>query len=420
MRASHTAKVAVLAPGNRGWSIANRLRVDSDVSEKTVTWRKWTLALINYVTRVQFGFGLLATLAEELDLAGIARPFIVTDKGVRALGLVDRIEASIGKPAAGVYDDTPGNPHEAAVRQATEIFKAADADGIIAIGGGSALDLAKAVAILAAHGGDLKTYAFIDGGAAKITPKTFPTIAIPTTSGTGSEVGRAAIVILEDGRKLGLVSPHLIPKTAIVDPELTLSLPPMLTAATGMDAISHCIETYLSPVFNPPADGIALEGLRRSWANIRQATENPDDHTARSNMAIAATMGAMAFPKGLGCVHSLSHALGAINPALHHGTLNAVFMPAVIAFNRAAPSVREQNKYAQLAHAMGLASADGIAPAVKEMVRTIGLPTTLSQMDVPKSSFDRIVSGALADNSHKTNPIDASADDYLAMLEASF
>ncbi|MEE2865413.1 MAG: iron-containing alcohol dehydrogenase, partial [Pseudomonadota bacterium] len=215
------------------------------------------MPLINYVTRVQFGFGELATLKEELALAGISRPLVVTDKGVRGLGFLDKIEAVLGKELAGVYDETPGNPNEAAVRVATDLFKEVEADGIIAIGGGSAIDLAKAVAILAAHGGALKTYAVIEGGLQKITAKTWPTIAIPTTSGTGSEVGRGAIVILDDGRKVGLLSPFLVPKAAIVDPELTMTLPPVLTAATGMDAISHCIETYLAPSFNPPADGIA-------------------------------------------------------------------------------------------------------------------------------------------------------------------
>ena len=300
------------------------------------------------------------------------------------------------------------------------MFKEVEADGIIAIGGGSAIDLAKAVAILAAHGGALKTYAVIEGGLQKITAKTWPTIAIPTTSGTGSEVGRGAIVILDDGRKVGLLSPFLVPKAAIVDPELTMTLPPVLTAATGMDAISHCIETYLAPSFNPPADGIALEGLRRAWANIRKATETPDDKDARANMAIAATMGAMAFQKGLGCVHSLSHALGGLNPKLHHGTLNAVFMPAVLEFNKAAPTSVSENKYARMADAMGLATGTDIGAAIKEMTAAIGLPVSLSELGVAKVHFDRIIQGALADNSHKTNPIDATADDYFRMLQASY
>lgn len=377
------------------------------------------MSLINYVTRVQFGYGELATLQSELALAGISKPLIVTDKGVRQLGVLSKIEAILEAAPAGIFDETPGNPNEAAVRAATELFAKVEADGIIAIGGGSALDLAKAVAILAAHGGELKTYAAIEGGVGRITEKTWPTIAIPTTAGTGSEVGRGAIIILDDGRKVGLLSPYLVPKSAIVDPELTLTLPPVLTAATGMDAISHCIETYLAPSFNPPADGIALEGLRRGWANIRVATQEPENRDARANMAIAATMGAMAFQKGLGCVHSLSHALGGINPKLHHGTLNAIFMPAVIDFNRPAPTSVSENKYAHIAQAMGLASEDEIGAAIRDMTIEIGLPSRLSELGVGADIFDRVITGALADHSHKTNPREASAEDYRAMLEAS-
>ncbi|MFT3688361.1 iron-containing alcohol dehydrogenase [Paenirhodobacter sp.] len=355
-----------------------------------------------------------------MALAGIKRPIVVTDKGVRALGMLDLVEKALGAAPAGVYDDTPGNPNEAAVRDATALFKEAEADGIVAIGGGSALDLAKAVAVMAAHDGPLKTYAAIEGGAEKITARTWPTIAIPTTAGTGSEVGRGAIIILDDHRKVGLLSPYLVPKAAIVDPALTLSLPPMLTAATGMDALSHCLETYLAPSFNPPADGIALEGLRRGWANIRTATEDGANRDARANMAIAATMGAMAFQKGLGCVHSLSHSLGGINPKLHHGTLNAVFMPAVLAYNREAETTKAEDKFTHIARAMGLASADAVIPAIEEMTRAIGLPGKLSELGVSRDLFDRIITGALADHSHRTNPRDASAEDYRAMLEASF
>jgi alcohol dehydrogenase class IV len=377
------------------------------------------MSLINYVTRVQFGYGEIATLKGELELAGITRPVIVTDKGVRALGILERIETATGITPAAVFDETPGNPNEAAAVKATALFREAKGDGIVAIGGGSALDLAKAVAVMGAHEGPLKTYAVVEGGLEKITARTFPTIAIPTTAGTGSEVGRAAIIILEDGRKVGLLSPYLVPKAAIVDPELTMSLPPMLTAATGMDAISHCIETYLAPSFNPPADGIALEGLRRGWANIRLAVEEPSNRDARANMAIVATMGAMAFQKGLGCVHSLSHSLGGLNPKLHHGTLNAIFMPPVLAFNRSAKTSVDENKYARLADTMGLAADVDIGAAIEDMTRAIGLPTRLSQLGVTADLFDKVVKGALADHSHRTNPRDATAEDYHAKLQAA-
>ena len=378
------------------------------------------MGLINYVTRIQFASGALSTLKDEAALAGIKRPMIVTDKGVSALGYLARVETALGQTPVTVFDDTPSNPTEAAVRAATDAFLAAEADGIIAIGGGSALDLAKAVAILAAHGGEMKTYAVIEGGLEKITSRTFPTIAIPTTSGTGSEVGRGAIIILDDGRKVGLLSPFIIPKAAIVDPDLTTSLPPHLTAATGMDAISHCIETFLASAVNPPADGIALEGLRLAWDSIETATHDGQNGQARANMAIAATMGAMAFQKGLGCVHSLSHALGGADPRLHHGMLNAVFMPAVLEFNADEPSVVALKKFDRLAAAMGLSSGAEVVPALRDMTKRLGLPETLSAMGVKEDLFERVIEGALKDHCHKTNPKTASAEDYRAMLEASF
>lgn len=378
------------------------------------------MPLINYITRVQFGYGALELLADELALAKIDRALIVSDKPISALGMVERVRALVGNKVAGIYDETPGNPNEAAVRTATELFISSGADGLIAIGGGSALDLAKAVAVMAAHDGPLKTFAAIEGGTEKISAKTFPVIAIPTTSGTGSEVGRGAIIILEDGRKVGLLSNYLVPKAAICDPELTLSLPAMLTAATGMDAISHCIETYLAPSFNPPADGIALEGLRRAWGHLAAATSEPGNREARLNMSIAATMGAMSFQKGLGCVHSLSHSLGGLNPKLHHGTLNAIFLPAVLEFNRSAQTVAEEDKFSRLAHAMGLAGPDDVVPAVEAMTRRIGLPVKLSELGVEESLFPAIIAGALKDHTHKTNPREASHEDYQAMLSRSY
>lgn len=378
------------------------------------------MGLINYVTRVQLGFGILETLQSELTLAGIKKPILVTDKGVRQLGMIDTILQHLDNKDIAVFDETPGNPIEFAVRDAVALFKKVGADGIIALGGGSPIDLAKAVAISAAHDGPLKSFAAIEGGATNITSRTYPTIAIPTTAGTGSEVGRGAIIILEDGRKVGLLSPYLVPRAAICDPTLTLSLPATLTAATGMDAISHCIETYLAPSFNPPADGIALEGLRRAWKNIQLATDVPDNKDARLNMMIASTMGAMAFQKGLGCIHSLSHSLGGLNPTLHHGTLNAIFLPAVLEFNATSETAINEGKYQRLAEILDAKSATDVTQVVIQKTKQLRLPTKLSELGVKKDLFPAIIEGALKDHSHATNPRVATAEDYRIMLAKSF
>jgi 4-hydroxybutyrate dehydrogenase len=318
-----------------------------------------------------------------------------------------------------VYDGTPSNPTEAAVREALALFNRHGCDGLIAVGGGSSIDCAKGVAIAARHAGPLKTYATIEGGAARITDACVPLIAVPTTAGTGSEVARGAIVIVDDGRKLGFHSWHLLPKAAICDPELTLKLPPGLTAATGMDAIAHCLETFMAPAFNPPADGIALDGLARGWAHIERATQDGNDREARLMMMSASVQGALAFQKGLGCVHSLSHSLGGVNPKLHHGTLNAVFLPAVIGFNAEAESMRKERRLERIAQAIGAGSAEAVPEAVRGLNRRLGLPAGLGAMGVQREWFGRIVDGALADHCHKTNPRLASAADYRVMLDAS-
>lgn len=378
------------------------------------------MALINYLTEIRFGSNTLAELADACQKARIGKPLIVTDKGVEAAGLVARVIAASGHDCCAVYSGTPPNPTEAAVREGVAALVAGGCDGIIAVGGGSSIDLAKAVAVAAAHEGPLRQFALIEGGLARITAATLPLIAIPTTAGTGSEVGRGALIILDDGRKVGLISPHVIPRVAICDPDLTLGLPPMLTAATGMDAIAHCIETFLAPAFNPPADGIALDGLWRGWQYIETAWREPSNLEARVNMMSAALQGALAFQKGLGCVHSLSHALGAVDPRLHHGTLNAILLPAVVSFNRSAETVIRDDKIARLAQAMRLPPSVSVEEALLARTAALGLPTGLTAIGVTRADFPRIVEGALADHSHRSNPREASADDYVALLEQSF
>ena len=379
------------------------------------------MALIHYITQIQIDFGALRSLQAECQRLGISRPLIVTDAGVKAAGILDRALLALPGWPVSVFDQTPSNPTEAAVRAAVDAYRRGYCDGLIALGGGSAIDCAKGVAIAATHDGPLKTYATIEGGSPKITERAVPLIAVPTTAGTGSEVARGAILIIDDGRKLGFHSWHIVPKSAICDPELTLGLPAGLTAATGMDAIAHCMETFMAAPFNPPADGIALDGLQRAWAHIERATRDGTDREARLNMMSASMQGAMAFQKGLGCVHSLSHSLGGVNPRLHHGTLNAMFLPAVIRFNAEAENVQKENRMARMAQAMALkgSSAGDVAEAVREMNARLGLPTGLSAMGVGSGDFARVIEGALADHCHKMNPRLASSEDYLAMLDAS-
>jgi 4-hydroxybutyrate dehydrogenase len=377
------------------------------------------MAQILYVTNILIDYGALSQLPADCERIGMRHPLIVTDAGVRNAGLLDKLQAALQGTPAAVFDQTPSNPTEAAVRAAVEIYRQERCDGLIALGGGSAIDCAKGVAIAAAHEGPLKTYATIEGGSPRITAAVPPLIAVPTTAGTGSEVARGAILIVDDGRKLGFHSWHLVPRTALLDPELTLGLPPLLTAATGMDAIAHCMETFMSAAFNPPADGIALDGLRRGWAHIERATRDGSDREARLNMMSASMQGAMAFQKGLGCVHSLSHSLGGLNPRLHHGTLNAVFLPAVIRFNAETDSMRREQRLDRMAQAMGLSTGDEVPDAVADMSARLGLPRGLAAMGVDSPLFDRVIEGALADHCHKTNPRLASPQDYRTMLEAS-
>lgn len=374
--------------------------------------------IISYLTKIRFGSAAISDLKEELSFLGVSKPMLITDKGLVAAGLVDEvIEKAALSAGIPVFSETPENPTEEAVEAALELFRAEGADGIVAVGGGSSIDLAKGVALLTTHQQPLEQYAAIYGGVNKIGKDVAPLVAVPTTAGTGSEVGRATLLTLRNGRKLGFVSPHLIPDVAICDPALTLSLPSGLTAATGMDAISHCIETYLSPKLNPVAEAIALDGLARGWKWLPVAFRDSANLEARSEMMMAALQGALAFQKGLGAIHSMSHALGGMKEyRLHHGTLNAVLLPTVLRFNE--PVCAE--KYARMREAMGLGPNAALDVAFANYNQSFGLPGSLSEMGVREESIEEAAQWSEEDHSTPSNPRKATAADFAEMMRDAF
>lgn len=367
------------------------------------------MTTISYLTRIEFDFGALSRIAEILGQLGVSRPLVVTDPGLVKLGLADRLMSYL-VPGAALYDDTPANPTEAAVMDATALFRQAGCDGVVALGGGSSIDLAKGVRLLSGHEPPLAQYALIEGGLARIHARIVPMVAIPTTAGTGAEVGRAAVLNLADGRKVGVISPHMIPSVALCDPELTLGLPPFLTAATGMDALSHCLETFWSAAINPPADAIALDGLQRIHRALPRAVADGSDRQARWDMMMGSVQGALAFQKGLGAIHSLTHSLGAIKTLnLHHGTLNAILAPAVARFNREVMGW----KWDHLSQLLG----GPLDQALGDVNRKIGIPAGLGALGVTTDHIPAIVDGALRDHCHRTNPRIATAEDYVRLIE---
>lgn len=371
------------------------------------------MALINYLVPVQFDFGAVRLLPAELQRLSVRRPLLVTDRGLMQSGAWARIVPHLPPLEAGrIYDATPENPTEAAVAAAAKMYVAQGCDGIVAIGGGSPLDLAKGAALLATHSGPLDPFAVVAGGMERITAAVAPVIAVPTTSGTGSEVGRAAVIVMNDGRKLAVVSPHLLPRSAICDPELTLTLPPRLTAGTGMDAIAHCVETFLSAAQNPPADAIALDGLARAVTHLPRSCASGDDRAARSEMMMASLQGGLAFQKGLGAVHAMSHPLGALrSPTIHHGTANAILLPAVLRYNEPACT----GKYTRMRAVLGLAPDADLANFFEALTRQIGLPTRLSAVGVHRDLLPQLAESAAQDFSSRTNPrpVDARAYERL-------
>jgi alcohol dehydrogenase class IV len=350
---------------------------------------------IAYLTDIYFGFGAVECVSSLLADWGVKRPLVVTDAGLVRLGLVKRL----GLDAAEVYDGTETNPTEANLRACLAQYRRAGCDGLVAFGGGAPLDLAKLVGLMAKHAPPLEQYAILHGGVARIGPDMPPLVAVPTTAGSGSEVGRAALLKLDSGRKLGFLSAHLLPKAAVCDPDLTLSVPPVLTAATGMDALSHCVETYCSKRMNAVADAIALEGLARGWQAIRRARADGADLEARAGMMHCSLMGGLAFQKGLGAVHSLSHPVGAA-AGLHHGTLNALFLAPVLRFNAShcAP------KLEGMARAMGLSAGAEVPQAIDALVAELGLPQRLRDLGVERGTLRGLAAQAADDHCTPTNP----------------
>jgi len=376
------------------------------------------MATLTFMTHTLFDHGASAKLGDVLRQHGIRRPLLCTDVGLVRLGMVDELAQGLGNEAAlTVFDGTPENPTQMSVEEAVAKYREADCDGVVALGGGSPMDLGKAVALAVTHEGDLIEYTAGLGGAAKIG-KVAPLVAIPTTSGTGSEVSSGAVIIMNNGEKLILASRELVPRTAICDPDLTLGLPPHLTAATGMDALSHCIEALCAPQVNPPAEAVACDGIERSVrdGNLIKAVKDGSDGDARWHMMMAASEGAMAFSKGLGSVHSMSHACGADqNLRLHHGTLNAVLMPIILDFNRD----HVGDKYARLSKAMGLEASADPADFIRELNVEMGLPASLSEMGVKADAIPALALHAAKDICTFTNPRPCSAAEYEVLFETA-
>ena len=376
------------------------------------------MANLTFMNHTIFDHGATAQLGQVLMQHGIRRPLLCTDKGLVNLGMVTDLAAYLGNDAAlTIYDGTPENPTQNSVEEATAKYLEAGCDGVVAFGGGSSMDLAKAVALAVTHQGDLLDYTVGLGGAAKINDIA-PLIAIPTTSGTGSEVSSGAVIIMNNGEKLILASKKLIPLTAICDPTLTIGLPAHLTAATGMDAITHCIEALLSPQINPPAEAVGCDGIERGIreGHLLRAVKDGGDVDARWHMMMAATEGAMAFSKGLGAVHSMSHACGADQTLrLHHGTLNAVILPTILDFNRG----HVGDKYARLSIAMGLDSDDDPATFIRDLNVQLGLPANLSEMGVAIDMVGHLASHAAKDVCTFTNPRPCSAEEYEVLFETA-
>ena len=374
----------------------------------------------NYPTAVKFGVGRIAELPDMCKALGLKRPLIVTDPGLVSLPMIK--EAVARNEAAGlhtaVFSDIKGNPNSKNVEDGLKAYRAGKHDGVIAFGGGSALDAGKAVALMSGQKHPIWAFEDVGDNWKLVDPAGIaPIIAVPTTSGTGSEVGRVSVITNEETHEKKLIfHPKIQPSIVIEDPALTVGLPPKITAATGMDALAHCLEAYCVPSYHPMADGIAVEGMRliKNW--LPEAVRNGKNLEARAHMMAAATMGATAFQKGLGAIHSLSHPVGAVYDT-HHGLTNAVVMPYVMQFNRKAID----EKMTRLASWLGLKnpSYNAVLDWVLALRKEIGIPHTLKDLGVDKSKLDALSQAAFNDPSTGGNPVPAGVAEMKQMFIAS-
>ncbi|HXJ94343.1 MAG TPA: iron-containing alcohol dehydrogenase [Terriglobia bacterium] len=384
------------------------------------------ISIWSFPNRIIFGAGAMGQLAESVKGLGISRPLVVTDPGVAACGLLDHVTGPLKAAGLGcaVFDRVEGNPTEASVYPGVEIYRREHCDGIVALGGGSAIDAAKAIRLKATHELPLEDYDDLKNGGDLITPNVPPLVAIPTTAGTGSEVGRSTVITLKaTGRKTVIFSPHLLPNAAIADPELTFGLPPHLTAATGMDAMTHNLEAYLALGYHPMCDAIGLKGVELVHRNLPMAVRDGKNLEARTGMMAAALMGAVAFQKGLGTVHSLAHPLSTV-AGMHHGLTNAILLPHVMRFNL--PAVQE--RLADLAVALGVdthgmtreAAAQAAIAEIEKLNAEIGIPPRLRDAGVREEMIPIMVPLAMEDGCRLLNPRPTSREDMEMLYRQAF
>lgn len=375
-----------------------------------------SITSFSFPTPIKFGAGARKLVAQHLKDLGLKRPLIVTDKALGALPVLAEFQTHLAGLEVAVFSGVFGNPTCSQVMDGAAAYKAHRADCVIGFGGGAALDVAKVVGLAATHAGDILEYVWDHPQVRPIVNELPYFVALPTTSGTGSEVGRSSVVSENDTHlKRVVFSPKILAKTVFADPELTLGLPPHVTAATGMDALTHNIESYLSPAYHPLCDGIALEGTRIAAAALVTAVKDPGNLPARSDMMMSSMMGAIAFQKDLGAVHSCAHALGAVCD-LHHGLANALMIDTVMAWNQQAVPA----KFDELAHVCGVAGGGQAFVAwLKALKASVGITGGLASHGVKPEHLPRLVQVATADICHQTNPRPCTAADFESLFKAA-